>query len=76
MLTLTHLYFPEKAMISLDFSANTYLLRTLARSCGIWKYLQNMITLEKEHSKFMKSSALNLENTKTRVAYVTLSHLS
>lgn len=72
-LTITHFCFLEKAIIS--WLLSNYLLKALARSCIIWKLLWNRIKLE-EHIEFMKSTALNLENAKTRVAHVTLIHLS
>lgn len=73
-LTIPHFCFLEKAIIS--WLLSNYLLKALARSCIIWKLLWNRIKWEKEHIEFMKSIALNLENAKTRVAHVTLIHLS
>lgn len=74
LLTIRHFCFLEKAIIS--WLLGNYLLKSLARSCIIWKLLWNKIKLEKEHIEFTKSTALNLENAKTRVAHVTLIHLS
>lgn len=73
-LTITHFCFLEKAIIS--WLLSNYMLKALARPCIIWKLLWNKIKLEEEHVEFMKSTALNLENARSRVAHVTLIHLS